>query len=109
MLLHQVHPALLADPRSPAPPVSQTVGEVKSGRFQYAMEHLSCFAGAMLGLGSQVLDYRKKDLHSAKLISNTCYYIGASTASGLQPERVDFFEPVRRAARPTRAAAGLSH
>lgn len=57
---------------------SQTVGEVKGGRYQYAMEHLSCFTGAMLALGAQVLDYRKKDLFNAKRITQTCYYIGCA-------------------------------
>jgi hypothetical protein len=53
----------------------QTVGEIKSGRYQYAMEHLSCFTGAMMALGAKVLDYRKRDLYNAKRISQTCYFI----------------------------------
>lgn len=61
--------------------ILQTVGEVKGGRYQYAMEHLSCFTGAMLALGSQALDYRKKDLFNAKRITQTCYYIGCARPS----------------------------
>jgi mannosyl-oligosaccharide alpha-1,2-mannosidase len=73
----------VADQRPPPDP--QTVGEVKGGRYQYAMEHLSCFTGAMLGLGAQVLDYRKKDLFNAKRITQTCYYIGCALSDPLPP------------------------
>ncbi|KAJ9097797.1 hypothetical protein QFC19_006665 [Naganishia cerealis] len=64
-----------------------------SGRgLAYNLEHLTCFAGAMLGLGSRLLD-RAQDLETGSTFTKTCYHMGASTPSGLQPEQVHFFDP----------------
>lgn len=57
----------------------------------YELEHLTCFAGGMLGLGSRLLD-RPQDLVAGSDFTKTCYHVGASTASGLQPEKVNFFD-----------------
>jgi mannosyl-oligosaccharide alpha-1,2-mannosidase len=57
----------------------------------YELEHLTCFAGGMLGLGSRLLG-RPQDLISGSAFTKTCYHLGASTASGLQPEKVNFFD-----------------
>jgi hypothetical protein len=46
-----------------------------SGRYQAAQEHLSCFVPSILGLGAKLLPGREKDLETAKLISQTCYYL----------------------------------
>ncbi|CED84698.1 1, 2-alpha-mannosidase [Phaffia rhodozyma] len=69
-----------------------TVGEMKNGKFQPAMEHLSCFVGGMLAMGSRVLSYRSKDLFHGRRISQTCYYLGSANPSGLQSERSDFYK-----------------
>ena len=58
----------------------------------FDLEHLTCFAGGMLGLGSRLLD-RPEDLTVGDAFTRTCYHIGASTASGLQPEIVHFLNP----------------
>ncbi|KAI5453762.1 hypothetical protein NCC49_005575 [Naganishia albida] len=59
---------------------------------QYDLEHLSCFAGGMLGLGARLLD-RPDDLEVGQAFTRTCYHLGASTPSGLQPEIVNFLRP----------------
>lgn len=58
----------------------------------FDLEHLTCFAGGMLGLGSRLLD-RPDDLIAGDAFTRTCYHLGASTASGLQPEIVHFLNP----------------
>jgi mannosyl-oligosaccharide alpha-1,2-mannosidase len=58
----------------------------------YDLEHLSCFAGGMLGLGAKLLD-RPADLDVGQAFTRTCYHLGASTPSGLQPEIVNFLRP----------------
>ncbi|KAL7410255.1 glycoside hydrolase [Mrakia frigida] len=67
-----------------------TIGEIKEGKFEGSLEHLTCFAGAMIGLGARLLN-RPGDLDTAKEVTQTCYYMGALTESGLQPEKVIFF------------------
>lgn len=54
------------------------------------LEHLTCFVGAMMGLGSRLLD-RPQDLSTAERLTQTCYYMGAATESGLQAEKITFF------------------
>jgi mannosyl-oligosaccharide alpha-1,2-mannosidase len=54
------------------------------------MEHLSCFAGGMLAMGSRLLN-RPQDLVRGTKLSQTCYFLGAAMKSGMQPERADFF------------------
>lgn len=56
------------------------------------VEHLTSFAGAMLGLGAKLLG-RTKDMEDALKFTETCYWISASTPTGLQPERVVFADP----------------
>ncbi|CDZ96298.1 1, 2-alpha-mannosidase [Phaffia rhodozyma] len=69
-----------------------TIGEIERGTFRTTLEHLTCFAGAMMGLGSKLLN-RPKDLEMAKRFTQTCYYTGAMTSSGLQAEKVEFYSP----------------
>ena len=38
------------------------------------LEHLTCFAGAMLGLGAKLLD-RPEDLDYGKKVTQTCYWM----------------------------------
>lgn len=46
----------------------------------------------MLGLGSRLFE-RQADLTAAERITQTCYYMGQATESGLQAEAVTFFGP----------------
>lgn len=64
----------------------------QSGQLIHEVEHLTCFAGAMLGLGSKLLD-RAQDMDDAERFTETCYWLSASTPTGLQPEVVEFYQP----------------
>jgi mannosyl-oligosaccharide alpha-1,2-mannosidase len=59
---------------------------------RFDLEHLTCFAGGMLGLGARLLD-RTGDLIRGEAFTRTCYHLGASTASGLQPEITFLLDP----------------
>lgn len=63
-----------------------------TGQLIHEVEHLTCFAGAMLGLGAKLLD-RSEDMVDAERFTETCYWLSASTPTGLQPEVVEFFQP----------------
>lgn len=67
-----------------------TIGKFEGGRMIVEAEHLSCFAGAMLGLGSKLLE-RDEDMQIAQKFTQTCYWLSASTPTGLQPENVEFY------------------
>lgn len=66
-----------------------TIGAINHGMKQLVLEHLTCFAGGMLGLGSRLLD-RAKDMVYGQRLTQTCYWAGAATVSGLQPEKIWF-------------------
>lgn len=67
------------------------IGKWDQGRPTAEIEHLTCFAGAMLGLGAKLLD-RQGDMDDAEVFTETCYWLSAATPTGLQPESVEFFE-----------------
>ncbi|RSH93732.1 hypothetical protein EHS25_006380 [Saitozyma podzolica] len=67
------------------------IGKLENGRLIPEIEHLTCFAGAMLGLGARLLD-RKTDLRDAERFTQSCYWLSAATPTGLQPEVVEFFD-----------------
>ncbi|KAK4689123.1 hypothetical protein P7C73_g984, partial [Tremellales sp. Uapishka_1] len=68
-----------------------TIGKWEAGRLIPETEHLSCFAGAMLGLGAKLL-LRDDDMKTAEKFTQTCYWLSASTPTGLQPEVVEFYK-----------------
>jgi len=68
------------------------IGKHENNRLIPEIEHLTCFAGAMLGLGARLLD-RHADLVDAQRITQSCYWLSAATPTGLQPEVVEFFNP----------------
>ena len=68
------------------------IGKLENRRLIPEIEHLTCFAGAMLGLGSRLLD-RPADLADAERFTQSCYWLSAATPTGLQPEVVEFFDP----------------
>lgn len=66
------------------------------GKYDYQhvipeVEHLTCFAGAMLGLGAQLLD-EPNDMVDAQDVTKTCYWLSAATGSGMQPESAEFYD-----------------
>ncbi|KAK4057558.1 hypothetical protein OIO90_001203 [Microbotryomycetes sp. JL221] len=62
------------------------------GKYSHTWEHLTCFAGGMLGLGSRVLN-RPFDMEVAQNFTNTCAWAYESTVTGLAPETLVFFDP----------------
>ena len=69
------------------------LGKFENGRLIPEIEHLTSFAGAMLGLGSRLLPGREQDMADAEQFTQSCYWLSASTPTGLQPEVVEFFPP----------------
>ena len=68
------------------------LGKLEAGRLIPEIEHLTCFAGAMLGLGARLLG-RSADMVDAERFTQSCYWLSAATPTGLQPEVVEFFVP----------------
>ncbi|KAK4055286.1 hypothetical protein OIV83_000569 [Microbotryomycetes sp. JL201] len=62
------------------------------GHYSHTWEHLTCFAGGMLGLGARVLG-RHGDLEVARNFTETCAWAYESTATGLGPETLVFYDP----------------
>jgi mannosyl-oligosaccharide alpha-1,2-mannosidase len=67
-----------------------TIGKYSLKHTIPEVEHLTCFAGAMLGLGAKLLG-RDRDMADAQDFTNTCYWLSAATATGIQPDLVEFF------------------
>ena len=57
------------------------------------LEHLGCFAGAMLALGGRLRPARPYDLNIARRLTETCYWAYNSSATGIGPEMIQFFRP----------------
>lgn len=57
------------------------------------LEHLSCFAGAMLALGGRLLPERTNDLNVARRFTESCYWAYNTTLTGLGGEYVQFYRP----------------
>ncbi|TXT13600.1 hypothetical protein VHUM_00967 [Vanrija humicola] len=68
-----------------------TIGKLEGNRLKRETEHLTCFAGAMLGMGAKLLD-RPMDMDSALRFTGTCYWLSAATKTGIQPELVWFYD-----------------
>lgn len=58
--------------------------ELKS--YKYEGSHLSCYAGAMFGIGAKVFPGLEKDLDIAKKLTDGCVWAYESTATGIMPE-----------------------
>ena len=56
------------------------------------MQHLTCFAGGMLGLGAKLLD-RQQDMLDAAGVTETCVWMYESSETGVGAESVEFYEP----------------
>ncbi|GAA5977117.1 hypothetical protein JCM11641_001306 [Rhodosporidiobolus odoratus] len=55
-----------------------------------APDHLTCFAGGMLGLGSRLLS-RERDMETAKKFTKACTWAYDSTTTGLGPEAIELW------------------
>ncbi|KAI9666198.1 MAG: hypothetical protein M1821_004133 [Bathelium mastoideum] len=66
---------------------SYTTCDINGGGLRPDSQHLTCFAGAMLGLGAKIYpETRKQDLDLAKKITDGCVWAYESTATGIMPE-----------------------
>ncbi|WFD19745.1 mannosyl-oligosaccharide 1,2-alpha-mannosidase [Malassezia caprae] len=57
------------------------------------LEHLGCFAGAMMALGARLRPARPYDMNTARRLTETCYWAYNSSATGIGPEMILFFRP----------------
>ena len=75
------------------PDTPMLIAGVTSGN-QYTLkqEHLACFSGAMVGLGSRLLPYREGDLVEARHLAESCYWMYNSTLTGIGPEDIVFYK-----------------
>ncbi|OAV93850.1 hypothetical protein PTTG_27181 [Puccinia triticina 1-1 BBBD Race 1] len=67
------------------------IGDISWGMFKPSLDHLTCFSGAMIGLGSQLLG-RKQDLDLALGHADACVWAYESTKTGVGPERISIVE-----------------
>lgn len=84
------------------------IGKYEGSRRMPELEHLTCFAGAMLGLGAKLLN-RPDDMDDAQKVTQSCYWLSAATATGLQPEVVEFFRPGEEVWEDVDAINGVAH
>ncbi|PWN51069.1 seven-hairpin glycosidase [Violaceomyces palustris] len=70
-----------------------TIGEFNGGRFTPKLEHLACFSGGMLGLGSRLLSERKEDITFGQHFAESCWWAYNSTLTGIGPESLIFYNP----------------
>ena len=66
---------------------SYTTCDATGGGLKPDSQHLTCFAGAMLGLGAKIYpDTRNDDLDLAKKITDGCVWAYEATTTGIMPE-----------------------
>ncbi|BGP36575.1 hypothetical protein JCM10449v2_000476 [Rhodotorula kratochvilovae] len=66
------------------------VGGVHFGAWSPGLQHLTCFAGGMLGLGAKLLN-RPHDLDTAINVTNACAWVYESSKSGIGGENTVFY------------------
>lgn len=57
------------------------------------LEHLGCFAGGMMALGSRLLPERHTDLNVARRLTESCWWAYNASKTGIAPEELTFFHP----------------
>ncbi|BGP12561.1 hypothetical protein JCM10213v2_000478 [Rhodosporidiobolus nylandii] len=68
------------------------IGNVDWGTWKNDLQHLTCFAGGMLGLGAKLLD-RPHDLATGENVTNACVWVYESSETGIGGERTTFYNP----------------
>ncbi|SPO28194.1 related to Mannosyl-oligosaccharide 1,2-alpha-mannosidase IC [Ustilago trichophora] len=68
-----------------------TIGELSNSRYTAKLEHLACFSGGMMGLGSRMMAERADDIELAKGITGTCWWAYNSSTTGIGPENLIFY------------------
>ncbi|XP_014680078.1 PREDICTED: LOW QUALITY PROTEIN: mannosyl-oligosaccharide 1,2-alpha-mannosidase IB-like, partial [Priapulus caudatus] len=66
------------------------LAEMKSGRIEHKMDHLTCFAGGMFALGSEGSSDPAHYMQLGADIANTCHESYSRTATKLGPESFRF-------------------
>ncbi|GAA5825216.1 hypothetical protein JCM10212_002960, partial [Sporobolomyces blumeae] len=66
------------------------IGTVNWGAYRHELQHLTCFAGGMLGLGAKLLD-RPKDMETALNFTEACVWVYESSATGVGGESTTFY------------------
>ena len=69
-----------------------TIGELANSRYTAKLEHLACFSGGMMGLGSRMMAERADDIELAKGITGTCWWAYNSSTTGIGPENLIFYQ-----------------
>lgn len=72
------------------------VSDMKFDRLEHKMDHLACFAGGLLGLGSRTLQNQHTDkyMEVAEGITNTCHESYIRSYTRLGPESFRFSDAV---------------
>merc|ERR1712137_181670 len=76
------------------------MSQIRNGRQQLRMEHLTCFSGGMFALGSvnQATSFPTEDIQLGADLTNTCHESYIRTATKIGPEAFEFiteeFQPV---------------
>lgn len=71
-------------------------GQLQYGTYWPVLEHLACFAGGMVAMGSRVLPSslsRSDDLALGEKFTGTCFWAYNATWTGLGPETMTFYHP----------------
>ncbi|GAA5940310.1 glycoside hydrolase family 47 protein [Sporobolomyces koalae] len=68
-----------------------TIGTMNWGSYRHELQHLTCFAGGMLGLGAKLMQ-RPRDLEIAKNFTEACVWVYESSTTGIGGEQTTFFE-----------------
>ncbi|GAA5898592.1 hypothetical protein JCM6882_000874 [Rhodosporidiobolus microsporus] len=68
-----------------------TIGAVAWGAWKNELQHLTCFAGGMLGLGAKLLA-RPHDLETGINVTNACVWVYESSATGIGGEATTFYD-----------------
>lgn len=72
------------------------IADVDGPRTVSKMDHLACFASAMLALGAHKMESspsRARDMQAAKALAYTCFQMYRRQPTGLSPEYVQFQGP----------------
>lgn len=76
-----------------APSLSVVVTAYGPGRSHVSLDHLACFSGGMMALGSQIVPDRPHYLNVGRMTTEACYWSYNSSLTGLGPESLEFFRP----------------
>jgi len=66
------------------------IGLARHGVFSHELQHLTCFAGGMYGLGAKLLN-RPADLLIGQNVTEACVFAYECSATGLGPEVIHFW------------------